>query len=211
MGLPCEATATGVHARLPHENREKDGYMRISTTLFVGATALAATAALATPAAAQAEFSEDTWYQLVNVNSELCLEEQGAGENVEQHVCGDRPGYESNRSQHWRFQQVEDGSYELVNREASDLAGTDVVLDVHSDSSEADAAVIVWEYHGGANQKWEPIVHEDGSFEIRGFNSQLCVDVLGGSTEVGATASQHECLQGSSPEQSFFLNPVGQV
>lgn len=84
-------------------------------------------------------------------------------------------------------------------------------LDASGWSRENGARIIQWDWHGGANQRWQLL--ERGSFNselvavFRNLNSEKCLDVSGWSRDNGAEIIQWDYHGGDN--QRWRLVPVG--
>jgi hypothetical protein len=91
---------------------------------------------------------------------------------------------------------------------------SDKVLDVASGSTDNGAAVIQWDYHGGANQLWRfHLVEGNQYYVIEASHSGKVLDVAGGSTDNGAAVIQWDYHGGAnqiwrlvrSSDGSYFI------
>ncbi len=70
-------------------------------------------------------------------------------------------------------------------------------LDVLGYSTQDNAAVQIYDCHGGSNQQWR---YENGMIKIYG---NKCLDVLGYSTQDDAPVQIYECHGGSNQQWSI--------
>ncbi|MFC5800140.1 RICIN domain-containing protein [Streptomyces formicae] len=141
------------------------------------------------------------WYELVNVNSGMCVDQRdGAtadGTAVQQWECG--TGAENVQ---WQLTPTDGGYSRITSRKA---AATNQVIDV-TDRSTVDGAKIqtwAWTGTGGPNQQWRPEA-VSGGYRFVNRNSGKCLDVTGHSTVNGTQLQQWTCAAGSTA-QTFRL------
>ena len=79
-------------------------------------------------------------------------------------------------------------------------------LDVSGGSKSNGANIIQWDWHGGANQKFQLADVGDGYCKILIANTDSCVDVSGESMDNGATVHQWQYWGGDN--QKWKLEPV---
>ena len=108
-------------------------------------------------------------------------------------------------NQEWQFQPTDSGYYQVVNRNALNRAGQNLVWDVNGGpSATADQINIqLWTYVGGTNQQWMPVPLGNGAYKFVARNSGKCLDVPEGSSAVLTVLQQYDCNGGGS--QSFSL------
>jgi hypothetical protein len=56
---------------------------------------------------------------------------------------------------------------------------------------------------GAAGALWLPVQQSDGSYSFKNQNSQLCLDVYGGSSDPGRQLDQWPCKNAASTNQDF--------
>ena len=153
---------------------------------------------------AQSTISTTAWYSIVNNNSSLCVDALSwgylNGTAVVQYTCG-----AAQYNQEWQFQPTHSGYYQVVNRNALNRAGQDLVWDVNGGpSAMADQINIqLWTYVGGTNQQWMPVPLGNGAYKFVARNSGKCLDVPEGSSAVLTVLQQYDCNGGGA--QSFSL------
>jgi hypothetical protein len=92
------------------------------------------------------------------------------------------------------------------------LAGTHTLtaggkaLDDPNHSTTAGTQLITWTANGGSNQSWTFTQQSDGSYQIVNGQSNLCMDVSGGSKSAGAQVIQWTCTGNSN--QRWVVTPV---
>ena len=144
------------------------------------------------------------WYQVINANSQKCVDAAGGGTGngtaVQQWTC-----YAGNTNQQWQFQPTDSGFYKVVARNAPAL-GWDVSGGPGSTGN--GAQIQLWTYGGGTNQQWKPVTNTDGSYRFTPRNNTgECLDVTNVSTADGARLQQWACHGGGA--QSFTLSAQG--
>ena len=88
--------------------------------------------------------------------------------------------------------------------DTTDLTGTHALkngsnsLDVPSHSKATGTQLTTWTTNGGNNQAFVFTRQTDGTYELKGVESGLCVDVEGGSTAAGAKIIQWTCTGGTN-------------
>ena len=148
-------------------------------------------------------FDARSYYELVNVQSGLMLDVEGASmadsARVIQWYENDGPG------QQWALVGLGGGVYELVNRNSG------LILDVAGGSVSDGAPIIQFHDHDASNQQWFVVDAGDGTFQIVNRNSGLLADVSDGSQTAGAaivqstdtgSSSQHWVLVSMAPTAS---------
>jgi glucosylceramidase len=140
------------------------------------------------------------WYQVVNVNSQKCVDAAGGGTGngtaVQQWTC-----YTGNTNQQWQFQPTDSGFYKVVTRNATTMAWD---ITGGAGATGNGAQIQLWTYGGGTNQQWKPVKNADGSYKFNPRNNTAeCLDVTNVSTADGARLQQWACNGGTN--QSFTL------
>ncbi len=141
------------------------------------------------------------WYNVINVNSGLCVEDLDfgivKGSTVDQWGCGD-----GQANQQWQFTATDSGYYQVSNRYvAMSLNVTGGVSAVNT-----QIPIQLWTYSGATNEQWKPVFLGDGQWKLIARNSGLCMEVPGSSTSNGLGLDQNTC-EGSTAE-AFTFNPV---
>jgi hypothetical protein len=146
-----------------------------------------------------ATISTTAWYNIVNTNSNQCVDAADWGTSngtaVQQYTCG-----AAQYNQEWQFQPTDSGYYRVVSRNATSL-----VWDVTGGPwATADGIPIqLWTYAGNTNQQWMPVALGDGAFKFVTRNSSKCLDVPGATTAVLARLQQYDC--NGTGAQSYTL------
>ncbi len=140
-----------------------------------------------------------SWYQVINSNSNKCLDDAdfgtGNGAHLQQWDCGNP----AQNNQEWQFRPTSGGYYQVVSRQAN------IVWDVDGGASATGngSSVHLWSYVSGTNQQWKPTALSNGNYSFTARNSGKCLDVRDVSTSNGAGLQQWDCHGG--PAQSFKL------
>jgi hypothetical protein len=148
--------------------------------------------------------STTAWYNVVNTSSSLCVDASGwgiaNGTVVQQYTCG-----VAQTNQEWQFQPAGDGYYRVVNRNAYNATGTNVVWDVTGGprATADQIPVQLWSYAGNTNQQWMPEALGNGAYKFVARNSSKCLDVPGASVAVSTQLQQYDC--NGTAAQSFTL------
>ena len=189
------------------ENNEYSTWLQkiASNQMVVGPVVAGSASAVGTSGAqSAATLSSTAWYNIVNNNSSLCVDALSwgylNGTAVVQYTCGT-----AQYNQEWQFQPTVSGYYQVVNRNALNRAGQNLVWDVNGGpSATADQINIqLWTYVGGTNQQWMPVSLGNGAYKFVARNSGKCLDVPEGSSAVLTVLQQYDCNGGGS--QSFSL------
>ncbi|MEV6525959.1 RICIN domain-containing protein [Longispora sp. NPDC051575] len=86
------------------------------------------------------------------------------------------------------------------------LIASGKALDDPDHSTTAGTQFITWTPSGGANQNWIFTRQPDGSYKIANGESNLCMDVNGGSAAAGAKIIQWTCTTGAN--QRWIVTPL---
>jgi O-glycosyl hydrolase len=144
-------------------------------------------------------FDPRAYYELVNANSGLLLDVNGAsmaeGTQLIQWYEND------NANQQWALVGIGGSYYKLVSRNSG------LVADVSGESTADGASVIQWHDHNGLNQEWSLVDAGDGYYQLVNRNSGLLMDVSGGSTAGGAHIVQMHDQGGL--DQQWSLVQIG--
>ncbi|MFC0541466.1 RICIN domain-containing protein [Kutzneria chonburiensis] len=138
------------------------------------------------------------WYSVTAQVSSKCLDAANRGTAdgtaLQQWSCT------AATNQQWQFRSTGDGYYQVVNRNAANLA-----WDVSGGAGATGDGVTVqlWSYVGGSNQQWQAVDNGNGSYRFVARNSTKCLDVRDQSTSDGGLLQQWTCSGG--PAQSFQL------
>lgn len=88
----------------------------------------------------------------------------------------------------------------------------DRVLDIRDGSIENGTEIILYERHGGPNQRWHIIDKPTGGVEIiSAIDNNKCLDVAGGDQSEGARLILWERNNGKNQEWYLLKNPDGSV
>jgi hypothetical protein len=148
--------------------------------------------------------SETAWYNVVNTNSDLCVDAVSwgvaNGTGVQQYTCGS-----AQANQEWQFQPVGSGYYQVVNRNALTQTAKNLVWDVTGGpTATADLTPIqLWSYLAGTNQQWLPVSLGNGAYKFVARNSSKCLDVPGASSLVLTRLQLYDC--NGTDAQSYNL------
>jgi hypothetical protein len=146
--------------------------------------------------------SASAWYNIVNTNSTLCVDAQGTSNAtiVQQYTCG-----AVETSQEWQFQPASSGYYEVVNRNALNSTGHNLVWDVSGGpwATANGVPIQLWTYGGDTNQQWMPVSLGNGAYKFVARNSSKCLDVPDASSAVSIRLQQYYC--NGTGAQSFTL------
>ncbi|HJQ22669.1 MAG TPA: RICIN domain-containing protein [Blastocatellia bacterium] len=160
--------------------------MRIHSDKFYFFASLTLLLALCTTAAAQTVGEGE----LIAQHSGKCLTVTGGkGTRVQQADC------DGSRRQQWRFDPTETkGVYYIVAKL------NELVLDVAGEGQANGAPIILWEWHGRANQRWGVKVIRRGVYAFTAAHSGRCLDIEGISQSDGARAHQWDYLGGANQQ-----------
>jgi hypothetical protein len=151
-----------------------------------------------------ATISATAWYNVVNTNSNLCLDANGWGTAngtvVQQYTCG-----AAQTNQEWQFQPTDSGYYRVVNRNAYNASGANVVWDVTGGpwATAEKIAIELWSYAGNTNQQWMPVPLGNGAYKFVARNSSKCLDVRSAAMAVSTPLQQYDC--NGTGAQSYTL------
>ena len=143
----------------------------------------------------------NAWYNVINVNSGLCVEDLDfgtvKGSTVDQWTCGN-----GQANQQWQFTPTDSGYYQVSNRYVA------MSLNVTGGVSAVSTQIPIqlWTYSGATNEQWKPVSVGNGQWKLIARNSGLCMEVPGSSTSNGQGLDQNTC-DGSTAE-AFTFNPV---
>ena len=141
--------------------------------------------------------SPAAWYNVVNTNSQSCLDaagwSTGNGTHVLQWTCG-----QQHWNQEWQFQPTDSGYYTLRNRNAPDE-----VIDVNGEGVLDGSQVQLWSLWGGGNQQWLPVAVGNGFYKFIGRESKRCLDTPGASKTNGVQLQIYAC--NDTGAQRFLL------
>jgi glucosylceramidase len=141
----------------------------------------------------------------VNTNSALCVDASSAGFSngavLQQYTCG--AAAEANHE--WQFHPTDSGYYQVVNRNALNVTGNQLVWDVTGGPSATanQVSVSLWIYTGGTNQQWMPVLLGNGAYKFVARSSSKCLDVPEASSAVLIGLQQYDC--NGTGAQSYTL------
>jgi beta-glucanase (GH16 family) len=131
------------------------------------------------------------WYNVVNQNSGLCVDDNdwgtANGATVIQWPCGN-----GQHNQQWQFQPTDSGYYRVMVRYAPWL-GWDVAGGPGATGN--GAKVHLWSVGSpaGSNQQWRPVALGNGNFRFVARHSGRCLDVPGASRANAVQLQQWDC------------------
>jgi hypothetical protein len=155
---------------------------------------------LAFASASAGGINSSAWYEVINQNSNACVEAANSGTAngtaVQQYACG------AALNQQWQFVSAGGGYYEVLNRNS---AAQTEAWDVTGGASATSPGALIqtWSYGGGSNQQWQAVAGAGGSYTFVARNSGLCLDTPGASTANGVQLQVYTC-NGTSA-QTFRL------
>jgi hypothetical protein len=137
-------------------------------------------------------------YRLINKASGKCVAAAGGstdnGTHVEQLPCADVD------AQRWRFTATSNG-YMTIAAVGNGAQVFDI--DGGPGATGDGAKLLLWNDVGGANQQWQPVWESGRTYHFIPRHSDRCLDVPGGTSEVGVQLQQWACNGASA--QSFEL------
>jgi len=132
-----------------------------------------------------------------NLNSGLCMDVAGAytdnGTVVQQYPC------HAGKNQSWFLTPARDAFQIRVGHVGA------MNLTVKNDSLQDNADIEIYNPRMAYSQVWKVNRNSDGTFEIRGHQSDKCLDVAGASNSSNAHVVQNSCNGGKS--QKWVLRP----
>ncbi|MFI8075553.1 RICIN domain-containing protein [Streptomyces sp. NPDC086033] len=136
------------------------------------------------------------YHQLVISSNSLCLEVYGnstsAGAAIDQWTCNGQS------NQQFEFVPVSGGYGQLRAQNFGQ------VVAVSGGSRTAGTPNIEQQAaDGAAGALWLPVQQSDGSYSFKNQNSQLCLDVYGGSSDPGRQLDQWPCKNAPGTNQDF--------
>jgi endoglucanase len=142
--------------------------------------------------------STTAWYNIINTNSNSCVDATGYGTangtTVQQWACGS-----GQSNQEWQFQSQGNGVYSVVNRNAPSETWN------VTNNGTADGSLLqLWTYGGASNEQWTPVSLGNGLYKFVGVGSGRCLDVPGASTANGVQLQIYDC--NGTAAQSFRLS-----
>ncbi len=162
----------------------------------------------------------DGTYGLQNVGTALMLDLYGANTSAGANVAGYRAN--GRNSQRWLLHKVDDpcaatrektsGQEPVVEAGTYTIASSvraNAVLDVAGANMNGGANVLLWDNHGGANQKWEISYDEDGFASIVNVNSGKALSYEGIGNLVNV--AQHTRIGAANEKWALVANDDGTV
>ena len=136
---------------------------------------------------ADAAINTSVWYNIVNQNSNACVDATGFGTTngtgVQQWACGNQQS-----NQEWQFTPTDSGFYHVETRGAPAE-----VWDATNLGTTNGTPIQLWQFGGGTNQQWQPVSLGNGFFKFVERASGRCLDVPGASTANGARLQLWDC------------------
>jgi len=136
---------------------------------------------------ADAAINTSAWYNIVNQNSNACVDATGFGTTngtgVQQWACGNQQS-----NQEWQFTPTDSGFYHVETRGAPAE-----VWDATNLGTTNGTPIQLWQFGGGTNQQWQPVSLGNGFFKFVERASGRCLDVPGASTANGARLQLWDC------------------
>jgi hypothetical protein len=136
-------------------------------------------------------FYPTAYYRLLNVNSGLALDVNGAstanGAGIIQ--------WPQNGGNNQQWTITVNGSYYKITNRNSGLA-----LDVNGASKASGAGIIQWPWNGGNNQQWSLTSVSTAIYKVTNLNSGYLLDVTGASTANGAAIIQYPSNGGTNQQ-----------
>ncbi|MBB5319405.1 hypothetical protein HDF09_004113 [Edaphobacter lichenicola] len=148
----------------------------------------------------------NAWYNVVNVNSGLCVDDlnfgTALGSVVDQWSCGN-----GQANQQWQLTPTGNGSYQVSSRFVAmswDVTGG-------TGATGNQTPIQLWSYGGRSNEQWQAVyLRTDGNgnnvYNLIAQNSGLCLDVPGASNANGQQLDQFSC--NGTNAQAFTLVQV---
>ncbi len=146
------------------------------------------------------------WYNIVNVNSGLCLDDYqwstDLGASLDQWQCGD-----GQANQQWQLTSVGNGIYQVSNGHVAMSWNVTGGVGATANST----PIQLWSYSGDSNEEWTAVLlstdsNGNGVYKFVAQNSGLCLDVPSASMSGGQQLDQYSC--NGSNAQAFTLLPV---
>ena len=146
--------------------------------------------------------NSSAWYNVVNQNSNACVDAAGFGTTngtaVQQWACG----YQQH-NQEWQFRPTDSGYFKIVSR-----AAPAEVWDVTNLGTTNSTPIQLWQFGGGTNQQWQAISLGNGVFEfVDRAASGRCLDVPGASIANGARLQIYDCNGTSAQAWTLVQQP----
>jgi lysophospholipase L1-like esterase len=174
-------------------------YYRVEAVNSNGSSPATSQASAATSSASGGgTISTTAYYQIVNEASGSCIDDtSGSAANgtvLQQYTC-----YSGNLNQEWLFTATSGGYYEVTTYNSTTAAWN--VVNV---GTAPGTGMQLWQYGGGANEQFEPILLSTGYYEFKDRNSGLCLYVPNDNNN---QQLQINTCNGSTSE-SFKLNEL---
>ncbi|MHB1698938.1 MAG: malectin domain-containing carbohydrate-binding protein [Acidobacteriaceae bacterium] len=144
----------------------------------------------------------NTWYQVINKNSNLCVEDTGSANSaaVDQVAC-----VSGQSSQAWEFTPTSNGYYTVTSMNAQGN-----VWDVIGGTSATAPGTLIdsYGYWGGTNQQWMPVPLGNGYYKFVVLNSGLCLDDPNAQTASGVQLDIATCNGSAEQAWQVVVPPV---
>jgi glucosylceramidase len=156
-----------------------DTGLTASTTYFyvveavnsIGSSPASNQASATTQASGGGGISTTHFYQIVNQASGACIDDTsgntGNGTVLQQYTC-----YANNTNQQWLFTATGNGYYEVTTYNSNTAA-----WNVVNNGTSPGTGMQLWQYGGGLNEQFEPVLLSSGYYEFIDRNSGLCLNV----------------------------------
>jgi len=146
---------------------------------------------------ADERLDQAAWYQLDNMTSGMCADNQGGSLNngtpIIQWNCSS-----SNTNQRWQFKSVGNGFFHVVNR-------TSGLCLNNGGSLTSGTGITQWSCVTSANLEWS-LTFRNGWYQLKSHKSGMCLDNTG-SDDAGVQLVQKSCSSSSS-NQMWALNEL---
>lgn len=133
-------------------------------------------------------------YSISAVNSGMALSLRSGSPYLEQ-----RP-WNEDTVQQFTFEKQADGTYKIL------CAATGKAVTVDKESLDDVAGIILYDWYGGAAQRWRLVYLSTGVFRIENKNSGKVLDITGGQTTAGASLIQY--TPHGEKNQQFRINEL---
>ncbi len=144
----------------------------------------------------------NTSYEVINENSNLCVNDTGSGDSaaVDQEAC-----VSGQSSQAWQFTPTTNGYYSVTSMNTNDR-----VWDVEGGTSATAPGTLIDSYYywGGTNQQWMPVPLGNGYYKFVALNSGLCLDVPSAQTASGVQLDIATCNGSAEQAWQVVVPPV---
>ena len=125
----------------------------------------------------------NTWYNIINTNSNRCVEVAGSGtangSKVQQNICGSQQS-----NQEWEFVPAGGGYYEVENKNAVNGAW---------DVQKSNSLIQIYQYGAASNEQWMPVSLGNGTYKLVVKSNTDCLDVPDASTSNNVQLQAYTC------------------